>query len=117
MKLVPDLTDEAILEELGRRLARRRIELELTQAELARVAGIGKRTLERIEAGGSSQMSSLIRVLRALGLIVRLEQLLPEGGPRPMELLEARRSERRRASPKRRARSATPTAWVWGDES
>jgi transcriptional regulator with XRE-family HTH domain len=75
------LSDEAVLAELGARLARRRIELQLTQAALAEQAGVAKRTVERIEAGASAQMSSIIRLLRVLELLPVLEQLVPAGGP------------------------------------
>ena len=58
MKISTLLADEAILTEMGARIARRRLDLQLTQAELAEQAGVAKRTLERIEAGASAQMSS-----------------------------------------------------------
>jgi transcriptional regulator with XRE-family HTH domain len=102
MKIESLQTDEAILAELGARIARRRLELEWSQAQVAEQAGVAKRTVERIEAGASAQMSSLIRVFRALELIPALEQLLPDTGPRPMEHLESRRSARRRAPARRR---------------
>jgi transcriptional regulator with XRE-family HTH domain len=116
MEPVDSLSDDAILRELGHRLARHRIAHELTQAALASQAGIAKRTVERIEAGESSQVVSLIRVLRVLGLLEGLGQLVPDQDQRPMALLKARGKERRRASP--RPRGATPTArpWTWGDE-
>ncbi len=44
------MNDDAVLAELGRALAERRIGIGLTQAALAEQAGIGKRTVERIEA-------------------------------------------------------------------
>lgn len=118
MKLTKNLTDDAILAELGRRLARRRIERELTQAELARQAGVSKRTLERIEAGGSSQASNLIRVLRVLDLVDALEGAIPEPTARPMELLGHRRKKRVRApSPQGRKKGSEKVpSWTWGDE-
>ncbi len=51
MKITGLLTDEAVLAELGARIAGRRVELQLTQAAVAEQAGIAKRTLERMEAG------------------------------------------------------------------
>ena len=39
------MTDDAVLEEFGRRLARRRLNLQLTQAKLAEQAGVSKRTV------------------------------------------------------------------------
>jgi len=64
MKISNLLADEAILAELGERITRRRLDLELTQAAVAEQPGITRRTLERIEARHSAQLSSLIRILR-----------------------------------------------------
>ena len=69
MEISKLLTDDAILAEIGARVTRYRIHLQLTQADLADRAGVSKRTVERIEAGTSAQMSSMIRVLRALDLV------------------------------------------------
>ena len=117
MKLENSQTDEAILHELAARLTRRRIALELTQAELAQQAGIGKRTLERIEAGGSSQLGSWLRVLRALGLVDGLEQLIPAVHSRPMQLLRAEGKQRQRASSRRRETDEDGRPWTWGDDA
>ncbi len=108
------LGDDATLRELGERLARTRLQRGATQATLAREAGVSKRTLERIEAGRGGQVTSLIRVLRALGLLGGLEALVPAPGPSPMELLARRGAERKRA-PRTRAPGAG-AAWTWGDE-
>ena len=112
MKITPELTDDAVLTELGTRLARRRIDLQLTQEALAEQAGIAKRTLERMEAGYSSQLSSLVRVLRVLDALPGLDSLIPETGPRPMDLLKHKGKPRQRASGRRTARPAGK-AWSW----
>ncbi len=116
MKISKLLADEAILIELGARLARRRLDLQLTQAEVAREAGIAKRTLERIEAGASTQMTSLIRVLRVLDALPGLESMIPEAGPRPMDLLHRKGKLRQRAS-RRRTAAEPETPWSWDDEA
>jgi transcriptional regulator with XRE-family HTH domain len=66
VKIESQLTPEAVVQELGRRLARRRLDLGMTQANAAEQAGLGKRTVERIEAGGDTQLSTIIRLLRVL---------------------------------------------------
>ena len=43
------LTDEAVLAETGNRIARYRIDSQVTQADLAEQAGVSKRTVERVE--------------------------------------------------------------------
>ena len=116
MKISKLLTDDAILVELGERISSRRLELQLTQAEAAEQAGIAKRTLERIEAGHSAQMSSLIRLLRVLDGLQGLEGMIPESGPRPMDLLRRKGKLRQRAS-KRRPSDRPGKPWTWADES
>jgi transcriptional regulator with XRE-family HTH domain len=125
MKLEGSLTDAAVLEELGKRLARARISSSLTQADLANRAAVGKRTVERIESGESVQLISLIRVLRVLGLLEAFNAIAPDEGPSPMEMLERRGKVRRRvssrstqkgSSPKDRIPGPTATPWRWGDE-
>ena len=115
MKIEGLLTDEAILLELGGRLAQRRLELRVTQEMLAEQAGVAKRTVERIEAGATTQMSTLIRVLRVLELLDRLETLVPEAGPRPMDLVKLKGKARKRASGRRKPGDKGP--WQWGDQS
>ena len=115
MKIEGLLTNEAILAELGKRLAQRRLELELTQAELADQAGVSKRTVERIEAGATTQLATLIRILRVLDLLDGVETLVPEAGPRPMDLLKLKGKQRQRAPRKKKAASDEP--WNWGDET
>jgi DNA-binding XRE family transcriptional regulator len=53
MKISSQLSDESLLKELGGRLAAARIVRNLTQAALAEQAGVSKRTVERLESGGS----------------------------------------------------------------
>ena len=78
MRITGSLTDVAVLTELGARIAGRRIEFQLTQAAVAEQAGIAKRTLERMEAGQTSQLATLIRVLRVLEAASGLDSLIPE---------------------------------------
>ena len=114
MKITPLLTDDAVLAELGARMAARRVELQLTQAAVAEQAGIAKRTLERMEAGQTSQLGTLIRVLRVLDAASGLDSLIPEAGPRPMDLLKQKGKVRQRASGQRAAK-ATGKPWRWGE--
>ena len=114
MKLTAQHSDAAIQAELGQRLARARLERNLTQAELAAEAGVAKRTIERLEAGRSSQLTNLIRVVRALGLGANFDLLVPETPPSPIEELRLRGRQRERAS--RRAKRGARAPWRW-DES
>ncbi len=114
----PLISDDAILAELGARLAARRIDMTLTQAALAREAGVSKRTVERVENGASTQMSSIIRIFRALKLLDVLEQLIPPRRLRPMDLLQRAGKERQRVSRTAADEEALhQVPWTWKDES
>lgn len=108
-------SDAFILAELGRRVARLRVDAGLTQAQLAYEAGISKSTVERLEAGRSIQLAGLIRVLRVLGLVARLDLLLPPPAPGPLALLDGDQPVRRRP-PRRKKPDADAAPWRWGDQ-
>lgn len=116
MKDIQRMADDVVLEELGRRLTRRRLDLQLTQAKLAEQAGVSKRTVERIEAGAAAQTLSLIRILRVLELLQGLDQLIPETGPRPMDLLKLKGKERKRAS-SGMSTKRSPKSWSWESDA
>lgn len=98
MKVNDTLSDHIILQELGSRLARLRLNRNLTQAALAKEAGISLRTLNRIECGEPSQTANLIRVLRALGQLQNLDILVPEPVVSPLQQLRLQGKTRKRAS-------------------
>ncbi|MFT4010794.1 MAG: helix-turn-helix transcriptional regulator [Nocardioidaceae bacterium] len=58
---------------LGAQLRAERRQTGVTQQELARRAGISRRTLISIEAGQPGDTGKVLAVVRALGLRVRLE--------------------------------------------
>lgn len=110
------VTDQHLLETLGERLSRHRIDAGLTQADLARQAGIGRSTVERMEAGQSTQLSSFIRVLRVFGLLQQFQALIPETGPSPMQRLRGAKAERQRASRRRATAGDKAKDWHWGED-
>ncbi|MHB1871741.1 MAG: helix-turn-helix transcriptional regulator [Steroidobacteraceae bacterium] len=125
MRISSELTDAAIAQTLGERIARHRIEASLTQAELAERAGIGKRTLERVEAGLGAELVTLIRILRSLNATEGFEKLLPELPASPIEQLKLRGKQRQRVSHARRGaplgrghtvrKSTSASPWRWGE--
>jgi len=111
-------TDAAVLAELGRRLTRHRIERNWTQAELAAEAGVGQATVQRAERGESVQMTSMVKLLRTLGLLGALDAAVPKSIVLPIAQLEReQRHARRRASGRGRAADEPgERPWTWGDE-
>ena len=119
MRIEKTSTDDAVLAEVGARLQRARLERNQTQQQLADEAGIGVRTLERLESGRGATLTNVVRVLRALDLLDALDRALPPPLASPVERLKLAGRRRRRAS----GTSAPPPesrpgdeAWTWGDE-
>ena len=118
MHLDEIMTDAAVLADLGHRLERHRLERNLTQAKLAARAGVGQATVQRAERGESVQMTSMIKLLRALGLLAGLDVAVPESIDLPIAQLEReQRKRRRRARGRRGGRvHGGNEPWSWGDE-
>lgn len=115
MKLNNDQTDTIILIEIGQRLAKQRLDMNITQAELAHKAGVSKSTLERIESGKSTQLTNFIRILRSLNLIHAMDSFLPKDKPGPIELIKNKGKERKRANPNKK-KNTPEKKWSWGGE-
>lgn len=117
MRIEKNLTDAAILGELGHRITGVRLGYNLTQAALAAEAGVSKRTIERLESGQvATQLSGFVRVCRVLGLVDRLDALVPEPVPSPVAQLKLQGRSRKRAS-RVNATTKAKKPWVWGKSS
>jgi len=102
----------AIAAALCKRLEEIRLSKNISQAELAKQAGVSRSTMTRVADGQSVSLDSFIRVVKALGLADHLTTLLPDPEVRPVELARHDGQHRRRASGKRKASEP----WSWGDE-
>lgn len=108
-------TSQQVEIEIGERLARLRLSRNVTQAALAGQAGIGVRTLRRLEGGEPSTLDTFLRVIAALDLEEAILSALPEGQIRPIERISGKGNERQRARPVEK-KPAKPT-WTWGEET
>ena len=115
MKIASNITDEALLKLIGKRLARLRLTKNLTQGQLAEQVGLGLRTVQRLELGAAAtQLSGFVRVCRVLGLVERFDALIPEEAVSPMAQLKQQGRKRQRATGKK-AVEGTPKKWTWGE--
>lgn len=99
--------EQAILSELGSRLASVRKQRNVSQETLASEAGIGVATLRRIEDGKDSKLGSWLRLLKALEMHAAIDNLLPENFRSPMA--DAKRQRRNKDT-------HSPASFTWGDE-
>jgi putative transcriptional regulator len=107
-------SDEALLKELGDRLQQNRLNRNMTQAALAKEAGISERTIIRIEQGHSTQLSNLIRLLRSLGLLENMDALVPKPVISPIQQMKVQSKNRKRASSSKPEKAGEK--WAWEDD-
>lgn len=119
MKFYEVMSDSTVLGLIGSRISDLRLAQDRTQAQVAKEAGIGIRTLQRMEAGEvATRLSGFVGVCRVLGIAGRFELLLPELQISPIDQLKLQGKKRERASgtkPKIILKEE-PTTWKWGDE-
>ena len=104
--------DREYLFDLGHRIKLYRIMKELSQQDLADRTGVSKRTISRLEQGGSVQTDSLFKILIALDLGENIEMLVPDQTQRPSFYLEQSENNK----PKRVGRRKEKKEFKWGDE-
>jgi transcriptional regulator with XRE-family HTH domain len=73
------MTIPELAKELGDRLRNCRLRRRLEQTELAERAGISDRTVRALEKGTGSSVESLLRVMKALGILEGLDAMVPPG--------------------------------------
>ena len=113
MKINSENNNSAVLSELGARIKRNRIDMQLSQQDFAAKAGISTRTLSAAENGEDIRLSSLIRILRTLGCLENIDLLIPELAFDP-ESYRTLGRERKRVS--RTIENNDTSEWKWGDE-
>lgn len=92
------MSDRAILREIGGRLKRKRLDKNVSQQELAELAGLNRTTVSEIEQGKPFAMLTFIQILRALDALEELDSLLPDPGISPLQLAKMKGKVRRRVS-------------------
>lgn len=117
MKIQSNITSEALLKLIGERLARLRLSKNLTQKKLAEQAGLGLRTVQRLELGlAATQLSGFVRVCQVLGLVERFDVLIPEEQASPIAQLKLQSRKRQRSRSRKNATGATKK-WTWGEST
>ncbi len=91
-------SDPSILKELTRRIRRRRLNLNLTQQQVADKSGLHIQTIKNFESGNNASLLTLIQILRVFGDLEALDQFLPDPGLSPIQLLKLKGKQRERAS-------------------
>jgi len=94
------MSDKAIAAEIGQRLERFRLELNLSQQQLSDEIGITPKSYRQLIAG-NGKVENLIAAMRALNCLDQIDNFLPEPTPSPIAQWKLKGKERKRARPKK----------------
>jgi putative transcriptional regulator len=84
------------LTELGERIRRQRIAMQVKQADLAEKAAVSIKVIIAVENGRSITTESLVRILRSLGYAEALANILPPPAISPIDLQKLAGKQRQR---------------------
>jgi transcriptional regulator with XRE-family HTH domain len=112
------MSNQQIEAEMGDRIRRRRLDMNISQTELARRAGVARRTITSVENGEGCSLLTLIALVRALRALPWIDQFLPDPEISPMALLaESEGKYHVKRARKHAGRAKKPLGeWKWGDE-
>ncbi len=103
---ISELSDKAILSEIGNFITQRRIQLQITQAELANKAALSRSTVSLMERGESISLNNLIKLLRILDALYVLHAFKVEEKKSPLALAkEEQKQFRKRVSKPKKSRT------------
>ncbi len=103
-------TPQAIAEALGHRLKQARLNVNLTQAEVAERSGVSRKIVMNAEKG-RVQLESLVAIMMALELVDQLDSFLPEPTVSPVQLARLQGRKRQRASAAKTDRDEALPEW------
>ncbi len=92
------MNDDRIVHQIGEFIKRHRIEQNKSQAMLAKDAGISRSTLSLLERGGTTNIATLIQVLRVLDQLQVLNGIATSAPPSPLLLAKVEKKKRQRAT-------------------
>jgi putative transcriptional regulator len=104
------MTASAMAEEIGERLRQARLNRDLTQADIAVLAGVARKTVLNAEKG-KVQLDILIAIMDALDLTDQLDLFLPKQAVSPLQLAKLQGKKRQRASGQHRSPDEETPAW------
>lgn len=104
------VTAAAIAQEIGERLKQARLNQDLTQSEVADLAGVGRKTVLNAEKG-KVQLDIMLAILMALDLTEQIDLFLPKQEVSPLQLAKLRGKKRQRASGQHSSKDEGTSEW------
>ena len=92
------MNDIALQKMIGEFIKHNRLNQNKSQSEVAKTANISRSTLSLLERGENTSLSTLIQVMRVLGILYLFENFEVTTEISPIEYAKMKKKERQRAS-------------------
>ena len=92
------MSDKAILSQLGAQLKQMRLNKNITQQQMSKMAGLSRSAISAMENDGNGTMISFIQMLRALEKLEILNSFITEAPISPIQIAKLQGKQRQRAS-------------------
>ena len=92
------MSDKAILNHLGAQLKQMRLNKNITQQQMSKMAGLSRSAISAMENDGNGTMVSFVQVLRALEKLEILNNFITEAPVSPIQIAKLQGKQRQRAS-------------------
>ena len=109
------LTDAAILSRIGEKIKSVRLKQNITQQSLSEAANVSLSSIKKMEKGEIRSFDSLLRLLRTLGKLDTLQQLVEEEQMSPSEyynlVQSSKTNKRKRAAGRINQKQMEDSEW------
>jgi transcriptional regulator with XRE-family HTH domain len=105
------MSNEAILKTLGMQIKQMRLNKNLTQTQLAQLAGLSRSAISQMENKGLGTLTSLIQILRTLEKIELLNHFITAAPVSPIQIAKLHGKTRKRASGNKAAEKKEDSEW------
>lgn len=113
MRIENEMTSKSVMNEFAERIKQYRINMQITQAAMAKKTGISIRNIVRIEKGEDTQFNNIIKILSVLHLQNNLDLVIPDESIRPINIIDLRKQKNRSRASK--SKNPRDKKYVWGD--
>lgn len=90
------MTDKAIVAQIGHYIKQTRVKQHKTQAQLAESAGLNRWTISQIENGEAIALTSLIQILRALDVLYVLDGVSVQDEISPLAYAKLKKDQQKK---------------------
>ena len=110
-------TETSALTMIGERMKALRIQKDMDQMELSEHCGLSRGTISNLENGRGASLLNLLKILRSLGELQKVDDFIPEQQISPMELLKNHGKTKTMVRKKQRKTKILPPEgdWSWSN--